>query len=122
MLDKIFDLICTQRFADWYNDGGNFDTWIQEQGCDGAPTEEQVKAELAKMLGIKEENKKTSPEPLQPTIFNTLPTIVFRGVGGIEAFVCKDRETALAEVERLNQLEHIEVLGVTDATCQGNTE
>lgn len=47
-LDTIFNLLTKQAFADFYNEGGEFDAWIR--GEEDAPSEAETKAKLEKML------------------------------------------------------------------------
>ena len=51
IIQNIFNTLGSQRFADWYNGGGNFDKWIM--GELDAPTAEQIKKEIEQLFNIK---------------------------------------------------------------------
>jgi hypothetical protein len=47
-VEAVLNMLTRRDFADFYNEGGEFDRWITED--DNAPTEEEVKAILRKLL------------------------------------------------------------------------
>jgi len=50
VIEKIFQALQRQKFADWYNDGGDFDQWIS--GAVDKPTDDEIKADIAKLFGL----------------------------------------------------------------------
>lgn len=51
IIELILAALQRQPFADWYNAGGRFDDWIT--GELKAPSEEEIKADIAKLFNIK---------------------------------------------------------------------
>jgi len=49
LIEKIFQALQRQKFADWYNTG-NFDNWIRKDF--GAPTDDEIKADIARFFGL----------------------------------------------------------------------
>jgi hypothetical protein len=52
---QILRLLETQRFANWYNDGGRFDYYIRGEYPDGdprQPTQESILEDIKKMFQL----------------------------------------------------------------------
>ena len=50
VVDAVLSMIGKQRFANWYNDGGNFDKWIRGESY--APTDENIRDNIKSLLGL----------------------------------------------------------------------
>lgn len=50
ILDKVYRMLCGQRFADWYKDNGTFGKHITAD--EGAVSKKQIKEDIAQMLGL----------------------------------------------------------------------
>lgn len=50
ILEKVYFMLSRQRFAVWYSDDGAFGKHIM--GDDGAVSKEQIKHDIAQMLGL----------------------------------------------------------------------
>lgn len=54
IIQNIFNILESQRFADWYHNGGNFDRWIcgDIDGSGKRVSEEQIKQDIEKLFNI----------------------------------------------------------------------
>lgn len=48
LLERLLSRLQSQSFADWYNDGGRFDTWLR--GDLTAPPDEVIKQDIERMF------------------------------------------------------------------------
>ncbi len=51
LAEKILDTLDNSRFADWYVDG-DFDNFLNNEGCDGAPTRESILTDIVRLFRL----------------------------------------------------------------------
>ena len=50
LAEKIYNALSTQRFADWYNEGGRFDEHLQDM--ERGPSREAILADIKRLFRI----------------------------------------------------------------------